>query len=205
MCPPFVIRLFTVFSLLLFVAGQGAQGKPVEKPDPKWWSLQPLKVLAVPPMPAGGRNELDAFLAARLTAERQTFSPEAPRAVLLRRAAFDLTDFRLHRRNSLALKKPTAPDAFERSGPAARLSGLWRKMGASLARYCPLWRERWLRIRQAALRSMALSRLGHPRAESGSVLIVISPSNKSPAMSSSLTMRTPSRAVVSGLRPLRRH
>ena len=79
---PFVNPRLLRLPLLLCAAAHFAQARPAEKPDPNWWSLQPLKAVAAPPVPAGGRNEIDAFLTARLKTDSLTFSPEAPRAVL---------------------------------------------------------------------------------------------------------------------------
>jgi Protein of unknown function (DUF1553)/Protein of unknown function (DUF1549) len=122
--------------LLLCITAAAAIGKPAETPDPQWWSLQPLKVVAPPPIPAGGRNEIDAFLAARLAAEGRTFSPEAPRAVLLRRAAFDLTGL------------PPSPDELATFEKASGDSAFAIEVDRLLASpgYGEKWARHWLDI-----------------------------------------------------------
>ena len=107
-------RILNIVSLLLCAAAVTAAGKPAEKPDPQWWSLQPVKAAAVPPMPAGGRNEIDAFLAPRLEAEERGLSSEAPGAVLLRRAAFDLTGLPPSPEELATFEKAAETDAFEK-------------------------------------------------------------------------------------------
>ena len=55
-----------------------------------WWSLQPLSRPAIPPMPAGGRNVVDAFVRAGLDSAGILPSEEADRRTLIRRLSFDL-------------------------------------------------------------------------------------------------------------------
>jgi Protein of unknown function (DUF1553)/Protein of unknown function (DUF1549)/Planctomycete cytochrome C len=58
----------------------------------KWgrhWSYEPI---SRPPVPSNGeQSPIDAFLLKRLSNEKLTFSPEAERAVLIRRLALDIT------------------------------------------------------------------------------------------------------------------
>lgn len=65
----------------------------VEAPD--HWALQPIIRPAVPEVPESlterVRNPIDAFVLARLTAEKLTPSPEASPSTLLRRLHLDLT------------------------------------------------------------------------------------------------------------------
>jgi hypothetical protein len=132
-------RLATIVSLLIGSGVLPAAAKPAEKPDPRWWSLQPLKKAAVPPMPAGGRNEIDAFLSARFTPGQQAFSPEAPAGVLLRRAAFDLTGLPPTPEELAAFEKSTAPDAFEKEVDRLLASPAhgekWARHWLDIARY----------------------------------------------------------------------
>jgi hypothetical protein len=116
---------------LLCVAAATAFGIPAERPDPQWWSLQPLKSVSVPPMPAGGRNEIDAFLAVRLAAEGRTFSAEAPQGVLQRRAAFDLTGL------------PPTPEELDRFNAAKDPDAFTKEVDRLLA--SPAYGEKWAR------------------------------------------------------------
>ena len=134
------MRLLRLLPLLCLAGLSGAVlAKPLEKPDPQWWSLQPVTSPAVPPVPAGGRNALDAFLAARLAADHLTFSPEAPRAVLLRRAGFDLTGLPPSPEELAALEKSSAPDAFEKEVDRLLASPAygekWARHWLDIARY----------------------------------------------------------------------
>jgi len=85
-----------------------AAGAKTEKPEPaslgdgyhfteterNYWAFQRVK-RPVPPTirnpPSAIRNPIDAFLLARLAEKKLAFSPEADRATLVRRVAFDLT------------------------------------------------------------------------------------------------------------------
>ncbi len=66
---------------------------------PGWWSFQPLTIPPVPevtalgarsPDPPAGRNEIDAFIQAKLTGQQIAPSPPADRRTLIRRLYFDL-------------------------------------------------------------------------------------------------------------------
>ena len=54
------------------------------------WAFEPLRK-AVPPPHEGGRNPIDAYVAAEHRARGLRFAPESDRATLLRRASLDLT------------------------------------------------------------------------------------------------------------------
>ena len=132
-------RCLSIAGLLLCSLVSHAEAKSPEKPDPSWWSLQPLKAVAEPSVPAGGRNQIDAFLAARLTSDGLIFSPEAPRAVLLRRAAFDLTGLPPSPEDLAAFEKSAAPDAFEKEVDRLLASAAhgekWARHWLDIARY----------------------------------------------------------------------
>ena len=57
----------------------------------KHWAFEPPVTHAVPSLPSGGRNPIDAFIAQRLEREGWKLSPEADKSVLIRRVAFALT------------------------------------------------------------------------------------------------------------------
>jgi cytochrome c553 len=77
------------------------------------WSFIPLQA---PPVPAveGGRNEIDAFIRARLAAEGLKPSPEADRHTLARRLTLDLTGLPPTPEEVDAFVKDASPDAYER-------------------------------------------------------------------------------------------
>jgi hypothetical protein len=110
--------------------------RAAEKPDPSWWSLQPLQIVATPSVPAGGRNEIDAFLAARLAKDGAQFSPEAPPRVLLRRVTYDLTGLP---------PSPEQLEAFEKSKDADTYEKEVDLLLASPA-YGEKWARHWLDI-----------------------------------------------------------
>ena len=62
-------------------------GRP---PRSEHWSLQPLKLPAVPALTGVG-TEIDAFVQAKLSAPGMALSPPTDRATLIRRVTFDLT------------------------------------------------------------------------------------------------------------------
>jgi mono/diheme cytochrome c family protein len=86
--------------------------------DPReHWAFKPPVRPAVPEV--GGqksevRNPIDAFIAARLEKESLTFSPEAPKATLLRRLQLDLTGLPPTIAELDAFLADEAPDAYER-------------------------------------------------------------------------------------------
>jgi hypothetical protein len=63
------------------------QGAPYEK----HWAFEPPVAVAPPPLPQGGRNPIDAFIAARLTREGLQLATEADKPTLIRRVALALT------------------------------------------------------------------------------------------------------------------
>lgn len=83
-----------------------------------WWSLKPPTRPAVPPVTpahtAWVRNEIDAFVAARLDAAQLVPSPEADRATLIRRAMLDLLGLPPTPEEIDAFVADPAPDAYER-------------------------------------------------------------------------------------------
>jgi hypothetical protein len=55
------------------------------------WAYKPLEAPAIPAIPAGGKNPIDAFIGAKLAAKKVTPSAEASKERLLRRVSLDLT------------------------------------------------------------------------------------------------------------------
>ena len=55
------------------------------------WAYKPLEAPAIPAIPAGGKNPIDAFIGAKLAEKKVQPSVEATKERLLRRASLDLT------------------------------------------------------------------------------------------------------------------
>jgi len=81
-----------------------------------WWSLYPLVEPAVPAIAetATIKNEIDAFIRARLASAGLAPAPEADRRTLLRRVTFDLTGLQPTPAELAAFEADTSPDAYER-------------------------------------------------------------------------------------------
>ncbi|MBI2825928.1 MAG: DUF1553 domain-containing protein [Planctomycetia bacterium] len=89
---------------------------PISEKDRQFWSFRPLAKPAVPtPRGAGrGRTPIDAFLLARLEAKDLTFSADADRATLIRRASLDLLGLPPSPEELDAFLADNSPDACER-------------------------------------------------------------------------------------------
>jgi hypothetical protein len=121
------------------------QGAPTARAEPEriadgptpeelsFWSFQPVRR---PPVPAavGGRTEIDRFLLAALAKKGLSFSPEADKLVLLRRATLDLTGLPPRPEEAAAFLADEAPDAYDR---------LVDRLLASAA-YGERWARHWL-------------------------------------------------------------
>jgi hypothetical protein len=138
----FQITAWTILVAVLapWIAGNRAAGDPDSAPKPVpgglLWSLKPLRKPALPEVRETGwpRNPLDRFVLARLEAKGLRPSPEAGRAVLIRRLSFDL------------LGLPPAPEEIEtfvNDGSAGAYSALVERLLAS-PRYGERWARHWL-------------------------------------------------------------
>ena len=84
------------------------------------WAYVAPKRPAVPSVPTTGNqqsasaNPIDAFIRARLAAEKITPAPEAPRATLVRRVTLDLTGLPPTIAEVAAFVRDDRPDAYER-------------------------------------------------------------------------------------------
>jgi hypothetical protein len=105
------------------------------------WAFQPVKR---PPLPAVKnrawlRNDLDAFVLARLEKERLAPAPEADRATLLRRLSLDLLGLPPSPQEIEAFERDRGPDAYEKlverllSSP--HYGERWGRHWLDLARY----------------------------------------------------------------------
>ncbi|MFT7680210.1 MAG: hypothetical protein ACI8QC_004216 [Planctomycetota bacterium] len=108
-----------------------------EPPSAEWWSLQPLVKPTVPETHSDWvRNEVDAFVLARLTAAALTPSPEADRRTLIRRLTYDLHGLPPTRSEVDAFLHDERPGAYER---------LTDRLLES-ARYGERWGRHWLDV-----------------------------------------------------------
>lgn len=84
--------------------------------DRQFWSFQPPRKWSPPDVAAQHRvrNPIDAFLLARLEAAGLSFSPEADKLTLLRRATFNLTGLPPEPQDVAAFLSDDDPHAYER-------------------------------------------------------------------------------------------
>ncbi|HWB02663.1 MAG TPA: PSD1 and planctomycete cytochrome C domain-containing protein [Verrucomicrobiales bacterium] len=92
-----------------------ASPKLVTAEDRTFWSFQPPQRSECKVESAWPRQPLDAFVFAKLREHRLEPSPEAPRAVLLRRVAFDLTGLPPSPAELDAFLEDSAKDAYEKA------------------------------------------------------------------------------------------
>lgn len=78
------------------------------------WAFRAPQAGTVPPLPEGGQNEIDAFIADRLRASGLKMSAEAPRETLIRRVAFTLTGLPPSIAEVDQFLADTEPGAYER-------------------------------------------------------------------------------------------
>ena len=100
-----------------------ARAEPAEVPkvylteeDREYWAFQPIQRPVVPTLEGleGLKNPVDRFVAARLRAAGLAHNPEASRATLIRRVAFDLTGLTPTPEQLAEFEADTAPGAYER-------------------------------------------------------------------------------------------
>jgi len=106
-----------------------------KRPGEDHWAFQPMKKVT-PPAPG---HPIDAFIRARLAAEKLKPSPEADRATLLRRVSLDLIGLPPTPAELEAFAKDTRPGAFERQVDRLLASPhygeRWGRVWLDLARY----------------------------------------------------------------------
>ena len=86
-----------------------AAGFQITESDRNYWSFRPI----ARPQPPGDGHAIDAFLLAKLKEKNLTFSPEADRATLIRRAYFDLLGLPPTPAEVAAFVKDSSPKAWE--------------------------------------------------------------------------------------------
>lgn len=92
------------------------KGSGITEEERAFWSFQPVQRPAIPKTKSKDRvrTPIDAFLASRLAKEKLSFSPDAEKITLLRRASFDLTGLPPTPDEVQAFLADRAPDAYER-------------------------------------------------------------------------------------------
>ena len=158
------------------------QGAKTAKPEPEYarrrgrssprttassGRFNPSPAPAVPTLEnaARVRTPIDAFILAKLRAQKLDFAPDADQRTLLRRVTLDLTGLPPTSGGNGRLPRRHSAGRLRKSGRSpARLARLWRALGAALAG-CRGLRglERLRRSRFAPAPCLALSRLRHPR------------------------------------------
>lgn len=95
---------------------QLAKGTGITEEERAFWSFQPIGHPSVPPTKAKDRvrTPIDAFLLKAMAKQKLTFSPDAEKTVLLRRACFDLTGLPPTPAETEAFLSDAAPDAYEK-------------------------------------------------------------------------------------------
>ena len=91
------------------------ESEAVTDEDRQFWSFQKPVAVDPPAVKTGDRvrTPIDQFLLARLESEGLTFSPDAPKLTLLRRAFFDLTGLPPTRAQAEEFLNDNRPDAYE--------------------------------------------------------------------------------------------
>ncbi len=110
----------------------------ISQEDRDFWAFQPIARPQVPAVKdvARTRTPVDRFLLARLEANGLTFSPDADKRTLLRRACFDLTGLPPTPEETEAFLDDDSPEAYER---------LIDRLLASQS-YGERWGRRWLDV-----------------------------------------------------------
>jgi hypothetical protein len=78
------------------------------------WAYKPLEMPAIPALPAGGKNPIDAFVGAKLAEKKVAPSAEASKERLLRRASLDLTGLPPTPAETAAFLADRSQDAYEK-------------------------------------------------------------------------------------------
>jgi len=78
------------------------------------WAYKTLEMPAIPTLPVGGKNPIDAFIGAKLAEKKIQPSPEATKERLLRRASLDLTGLPPTPAETAAFLADQSSDAYEK-------------------------------------------------------------------------------------------
>jgi hypothetical protein len=117
-----------------------AQNNYVIKPEHKaFWSFQPISKPVAPAVKGRTQNAIDAFLLARLEAQKLSFKAPADKRTLLRRATYDLTGLPPTPAEMEAFLADKTPDAFakvvDRLLSSPHYGERWGRHWLDLARY----------------------------------------------------------------------
>jgi len=131
-------------------ATQGSKQRKVDlESGRRFWSFQPLQKTEPPPLRGGHSpaSRIDAYVFARLEERGLKASGEASRAVLLRRAKFDLTGLPPTPEELAGFEADSSPDAYRKRVDAWLASPAygerWARHWLDLVRYCDVG-ESWL-------------------------------------------------------------
>lgn len=91
------------------------KGPLITEEERSFWSFQPIRRPAVPPTKPRdrARTSIDAFLVNAMATKKLSFSPDADKITLLRRACFDLTGLPPTPVEVEAFLADTSPEAYE--------------------------------------------------------------------------------------------
>ena len=92
------------------------KGLPITEEDRAFWAFQPPKRPAIPKFGSEDRvrTSIDALLLGRMRERGLTFSPDADKLTLLRRAAFDLTGLPPSAEEIAQFTSDSSPNAYEK-------------------------------------------------------------------------------------------
>ncbi len=110
-------KLLSSIVALALGAGLVSAGERKRSDPMDWWSLKPLHSPHIPAAGDWARNEIDAFVLARLQGKNLTPSPEAEPRTLIRRVTYDLTGLPPSPKETAAFLKESDSDpdgAYER-------------------------------------------------------------------------------------------
>jgi Protein of unknown function (DUF1553)/Protein of unknown function (DUF1549) len=128
------IRVLAAFAALAGAAPISAQTGDQTRAGRDWWSLQPLRPIAVPADDSG--NPIDHFIRQRLKKEKLAPSPMADRRTLIRRLSFDLVGLP---------PTPAEVEAFVHDDSVGAYERLVDRLLAS-PHYGERWARHWLDI-----------------------------------------------------------
>ncbi|PYK99307.1 MAG: hypothetical protein DME19_09165 [Verrucomicrobia bacterium] len=129
-------QLLVTLMLAVGLPGGHAAAPDTDRPKADHWAFKQSVRPPIPKVKNAGwaRNPIDAFVLARLEAERLAPSPEADRITLIRRLSFDLTGLPPTPEEARQFASDTSPDAYEKL--------VDRLLGSP--RYGERWARHWL-------------------------------------------------------------
>src|SRR6516225_3822029 len=115
-CPVIVSAFSATAALLVFMASPSFAADPITEKDRQHWAFRRLARPTIPAVKdvARARSAIDGFLLAKLEAKGLTYSTDADRATLIRRAYLDLWGLPPAPADVGAFLADKRPDAYER-------------------------------------------------------------------------------------------